>query len=182
MAVPIARRVRRLLARETSLSEDAFVHLYECHLDRVFNYVCYRLGSEEAEDVTADIFARAWSRRQDYDPGRGTPTTWLWAIARNAVTDRLRRRRPVQVELSVDLAAADDPAAEVDRQEEWRRVQMALARLPSVDQEIIALRFGAGHTNRAIAGLMGMSEANVAQRLRRALRRMRTYLQGVDVL
>jgi RNA polymerase sigma factor (sigma-70 family) len=50
-----------------------------------------------------------------------------------------------------------------------------------VDQDIIALRFGAGHTNRSIAALLGLSEANVSQRLRRALRKMRTDLQGVDL-
>jgi RNA polymerase sigma factor (sigma-70 family) len=182
MATPIAQRVRQLLARESGLSEDAFIGLYERQLDRVFNYVRYRLGPGEAEDVTADIFLRAWDRRQSYDPRKGAPSTWLWAIARNMVTDSLRRRRPIQIELPADLAAADDPSGEVEGQDEWRRVQLALVSLPSIDQEIIALRFGAGHTNRAIASLLELSEANVAQRLRRALRKMRTRLQEVDML
>lgn len=182
MATLIAQRVRQLLARESGLSEDAFIGLYERQLDRVFNFVRYRLGPGEAEDVTADIFLRAWDRRQSYDPRKGAPSTWLWAIARNMVTDWLRRRRPIQVELTADLAAADDPSGEVEGQDEWRRVQLALASLPSIDQEIIALRFGAGHTNRAVAHLLELSEANVAQRLRRALRKMRTYLQEVDML
>jgi RNA polymerase sigma factor (sigma-70 family) len=180
MAALIAQRFRQLLARESGLSEDAFTHLYQQQLDRVFNYARYRLGSEAAEDVTADIFVRAWSRRQGYDSRKGTPSTWLWAIARNMVTDRLRKRRLVQVELPPDLASANDPLAEVSREEEWQQVRVALARLPSVDQEIIALRFGAGHTNRTIATLVGLSENNVSQRLRRALRKMRAYLQGVD--
>lgn len=176
----IGQRVRQILAGKPGLSEDAFIRLYQSQLRRVFNYVRYRLGPEDAEDVTADIFARVWARRQDYDPQKGTPTTWLWAIARNAVTDRLRRRGPVLVELSTDLAEASDPLAHIDLEEEWQQVQAAMARLPVVDQEIIALRFGAGHTNRNIAVLVGMSEANVAQRLRRALRKMGTYMQGAD--
>jgi RNA polymerase sigma-70 factor (ECF subfamily) len=177
---PIGQRVRQILAGKPGLSEDAFIRLYQGQLRRVFNYVRYRMGPEDAEDVTADIFARVWARRHSYDPRKGAPTTWLWAIARNAVTDRLRRRRPVLVELSADLAEASDPLAHIDREEEWQQVQAAMARLPVVDQEIIALRFGAGHTNRKIAVLVEMSEANVAQRLRRALRKMGTYLQGVD--
>lgn len=182
MATLIAQRIRQFLAREPGLSEGAFTYLYERHLDRILNYVRYRLGPEEAEDATADVFVRAWGRRRGYDSEKGTPTTWLWAIARNVVTDRLRRRRLRQVELSLDLAVSTDPLADIERQEEWRRVQVALGYLPTVDQEIIALRFGAGHTNRAIAGLMEMSEANVAQRLRRALRKLRTHLQGDDML
>ncbi len=61
-------------------------------------------------------------------------------------------------------------------------MQVALAHLPLLDQEIIAFRFGAGHTNRRIAKMMEMSETNVAQRLRRALRKMRVHLQGVNML
>jgi RNA polymerase sigma-70 factor (ECF subfamily) len=176
------QRVRRILATEAGLSEDDFIHLYQDHLDRIFNYVRYRLGPEEAEDVTADIFVRAWARRREYDPCKGTPGTWLWAIGRNMVIDRLRWRRPLQVELSADLASRHNPQVEAEEQEEWRQVRNALVQLPLVDQEIIALRFGASHTNRTIATLMGLSEANVAQRLRRALRKMRILLQGDDTI
>jgi RNA polymerase sigma-70 factor (ECF subfamily) len=180
MTTPLARRARQLFVREPGLSKDAFAALYKSQLGRVFNYVRYRLGSDKAEDVTADIFVRAWSRRDTYDSGKGSPSTWLWAIARNLVTDRLRRRQLAQVELSTDLPSSDEPFAELSNQEEWEQVQVALSRLRQVDQEIIALRFGAGHTNRAIAALVGLSEANVSQRLRRALRKMRTELEGID--
>jgi RNA polymerase sigma-70 factor (ECF subfamily) len=180
MSTLLARRVRQLLAGKWGLSEDAFTALYQSQLDRVFNYVRYRLGSEEAEDVTADIFVRAWSRRESYDSRKGTPSTWLWAIARNLVTDRLRRRRLIQVELSANLSSNDEPFSEISQQEEWEQVWAAISRLPPVDQEIIALRFGAGHTNRSIATMVGLSEANVSQRLRRALHKVRNEMQGVD--
>lgn len=160
------------------LSEEAFVHLYQHELGRILNYVRLRLGQNEAEDVTADIFARAWSRRHDYDPQRGQPEAWLWAIARNATRDYLRQRRPAPVALSPNAAVCPDPMAEIARQEEWAQMERALSTLAAQDREIIALRFGARLTNRAIATLLGMEEANVAQRLRRALRKMRTAMEG----
>jgi len=181
MSTPLSRRVRQLFAGESGLTENAFITLYQSQLDRVFNYVRYRLGSEEAEDVTADIFVRAWSRRESYESHKGSPSTWLWAIARNLVTDRLRRRRWTQVELSANLSSNDEPFSEISQQEVWAQLWAAISRLPSVDQEIIALRFGAGHTNRSIATLVGLSEANVAQRLRRALHKVRKDLQGVEM-
>jgi len=181
MSTLLARRVRQLFAGESGLSENAFTTLYQSQLDRVFNYVRYRLGSEEAEDVTADIFVRAWSRRESYDAHKGSPSTWLWAIARNLVTDRLRRRRLTQVELSANLPSNDEPFSEISQQESWEQIWAAISRLPSVDQEIIALRFGAGYTNRSIATLVKLSEANVSQRLRRALHKVRDDLQGVEV-
>jgi RNA polymerase sigma-70 factor (ECF subfamily) len=183
MANPITQRaeqVRRALAGEAGLSKDDFTCLYQGQLRRVFNYVRYRLDAREAEDVTADIFSRAWARRRSYDPAKGAPSTWLWAIARNAVTDRLRRRRPVVIPLSPEAGDSSNPLSELTREEELRQVRAALLHLPPLDQEIIALRFGAGHTNRTIAALTDLSEANVAQRLRRALRKMRRNLQGED--
>ncbi len=180
MSTPLARRVRQFFADESGLSEDAFTVLYQSQLDRVLNYVRYRLGPGEAEDVTADIFARAWSRRKSYDSRKGKPSTWLWAIARNLVTDRLRRRRLTHIELSANLPSDDEPFSEISQREEWEQVWASISRLPLVDQEIIALRFGAGHTNRSIATLVGLSEANVSQRLRRALHKVRNDLQGVD--
>lgn len=172
------RWARRLLARETGLREEAFVHLYTRQLEPVFNYVRYRLGPWQAEDVTAEIFARAWERRGQYDPARGSAEAWLWGIARHAVTDRLRRPSPVQSRLPPDLADRADPAEAVEEREMREQLQRAMARLPAIDQEIIALRFGAGFPHRAIAGTLGLSEANVAQRLRRALRKLRNHLEG----
>ena len=183
MANPItqrAERVQRTLASEAGLSKDDFTYLYQGQLRRVFNYVRYRLDGREAEDVTADIFSRAWACRRSYDPAKGAPSTWLWAIARNAVTDRLRRRHPVSVQLVSEPGDSSNPLGELTREEELRQVRTVLLQLPPLDQELIALRFGAGHTNRTIAALTGLSEANVAQRLRRALRKMRIHLQGDD--
>lgn len=178
MATRVARLVHRFLPREAGLDEAAFVRLYTHHLEPVFNYVRYRLGPAETEDVTADIFARAWSRRRDYDPRKGSPEAWLWGIARNTVMDRLHSRRPVHVPLSPELKTGSDPAAVVEERQMWQQLQAALTRLPAVDQEIIALRFGAGYTNRAIAEMLELSEANVAQRLQRALRKLRMHIEG----
>ncbi len=185
MADPITQRVeqfQRMLAKEAGLSKDDFTHLYQGQLRSVFNYVRYRLDAREAEDVTADIFSRAWASRRSYDSAKGAPSTWLWAIARNVVTDWLRRRRPVYVQLSPEVGDSSNPLGELilTKEEELRQVRVALLQLPPLDQEIIALRFGAGHTNRTIAALTDLSEANVAQRLRRALRKMRIHLQGDD--
>ncbi len=162
---------------QAGLSEELFIHLYQGQLERLYNFCRYRLGPAEAEDAAAAIIARAWSRRQLYDSARGSAESWLWAIARNVVTDQLRRRKPSAV-LPEDLAAPGDLAVEIDQREEWRQLRAVLVQLAPLDQDIIALRFGAGYSNRAIAGLLHLREANVAQRLRRALRKMRVQLEG----
>lgn len=168
--------LRIFLRRDRGLDAEAFSLLYQEQVNSIYNYVRYRLGHEEAEDITADIFGKAWAKRSSHDPRKGSSKTWLWSIVRHAVIDEYRRRRHTSVELSIDLAAANRVPEETERREEWQRIHNALVQLQPVDQDIIALRFGAGETNRAIAALLSLTEANVAQRLRRALRKMRGEL------
>ena len=172
-------KLRSILNGERGLDAEAFSLLYQKQADPVYNYVRYRVGDDEADDVTAEIFTRAWSKRGSYDPEKGTPKTWLWAIGRNVVIDHFRSRRPSPVQLSDELAATTRVPAEVERREAWRRVRNALSGLRPIEQDIISLRFGAGETNRAIAAMLGFSEANVAQTLRRALRKLRKELDNL---
>jgi RNA polymerase sigma factor (sigma-70 family) len=179
-----AVRSRKTLSNSSEIDGDEFARLYQSQLNRVFNYVRYRLGEADAEDIVAEVFTRVWSRRQEFDARRGTPEIWLWAIARNAVTDQLRKQdqlRKKNVPISeIDEASlqASDPLDFVSETEELDRIRSAMNRLASLDREIIALRFGGGQSHRAIGELLGLQEANVAQRLRRALRKLRLLVEG----
>ena len=160
------------------MGDEAFECLYREQWSRVANYVRFRLGPDEADDVASEVFARAWAHRPDYDPRRGAPSTWLWGIARNVTSDRVRRAEPQTLALSQSAPAAIDVADEVGALDELRRAVVAIGRLKEIDQEIIALRFGAGLTNREIASQLGRSEGNVGLRLHRAFRKVRLDLQG----
>jgi RNA polymerase sigma-70 factor (ECF subfamily) len=163
----------------TGLSEAAFTQLYNNNLTGVLNYICYRLGPDEAEDLTAHIFAQVWARRGAFDERKGSLNTWLWAIVRNAITDQIRQkyRHPPPTELLPGSIKSNNLLDDISRREEWQTLRTALKTLNPLDQDIIALRFGAGHTNRDIAALLTMGEANVAQRLRRALHKLRLTLE-----
>jgi len=91
-----------------------------------------------AENVTAQAFERAHRRRQRYDPRRGTPRAWLFAIARNAALDELRRRSRTTA-LTVDLP--DDAPGLADHADDAVRraaVRAALEGLEPRDRELIA--------------------------------------------
>jgi RNA polymerase sigma-70 factor (ECF subfamily) len=159
----------------------AFEGLYEAQCVAVLNYARFRLGPDDGADAAADAFARAWARRGSFDPDRGAPEAWLWAIVRTSIAEsgRSRQRWNGRLEAARDLAHSDVGASGPD-QDLLRDVVAIAARLKSVDAEILALRFGAAHTNRDIAAMLGLSEANVAQRLRRALDRIRGQLEEQD--
>ncbi|MFO7698966.1 MAG: sigma-70 family RNA polymerase sigma factor [Anaerolineae bacterium] len=155
----------------------AFARLYQEHLDGVFNYCVYRVGDPvAAEDLTADIFERAWRARRRYSPGQGKFSTWLYTIARRRVIDWQRRQaRRRTVVLDEQLASSlPGPEALSAEAEDRRRLRQLVQDLPEVDQELIAMKFGAGMTNRDIAALLGKSESAVGSAVFRLVRKLRT--------
>jgi DNA-binding CsgD family transcriptional regulator len=106
--------------------------------------------------------------------GAGTQRAWLFAIARNAALDELRRRR----RSAALLADPEDPqaAAPADLGEDADRratVRAALAGLEPRDRELVALKFWGGLSNTEIAAVLGVSESNAGTRVHRAVTKLR---------
>jgi RNA polymerase sigma-70 factor (ECF subfamily) len=162
-------------ARETDW--DA---VYREQLPRVFNYLRFRVGDDSvAEDLTSATFERAWVARLRYRRDLASFGTWLHAIARNLAIDHLRARRPhVPLEAAAELAGADDPAERAGRNEEFEKLGRLLERLPDRERDIVALKFGAGWTNRAIGRALNLSETNVGTILHRTIQGLRAGWEG----
>src|SRR5688500_15503483 len=128
-------------ARSAELPFDA---LYRSCAADLYAYVAALLRDRAAsEDVTAQAFERAFRRRRTFDARRGTQRAWLFAIARNAALDELRRRRRTAVLTAepADLEAAGDGADDAEAAARRTTVRAALAGLEARDRELIALRF-----------------------------------------
>jgi RNA polymerase sigma-70 factor (ECF subfamily) len=153
----------------------AFDDLYRSCRDDVYAYVAGLLRDRHgAEDVTALAFERAYRRRRRFDPRRGSGRAWLFAIARNAALDELRRR---QRTTSLAAEPEDVEAAEPDEDAELalRRTALraAMRGLDHRDRELIALRFFAGLGHAEIATVLGISASNAGTRLHRAVDKLR---------
>jgi RNA polymerase sigma-70 factor, ECF subfamily len=160
-------------ARSLELPFDA---LYRACAEDVYAYVAALLRDRAAsEDVTAQAFERAFRRRRTFDARRGTQRAWLFAIARNAALDELRRRRRTAVLTAepADLEAADDGADDAEAAARRATVRAALAGLEARDRELIALRFHAGLSTAEIAAVLRISPSNATTRVHRALTRLR---------
>jgi len=156
----------------TTTSFDA---LYRDSARDLYAYVRTLLGDDaSAEDVTALAFERAYRRRSSFDDRRGSQRGWLFAIARNAALDELRRRgraAPLIGELPDELAPA--PEEEADLAVRRTTVRVALAALPARDRELVALKFHGGLSNAELAAVLGTSETNAGTRVHRAVAKLR---------
>jgi len=167
----LPRRLTRWVAAEPDWDQ-----VYAEQLPRVLNFFRYRLGhTADVEDLTARTFEKAWRARHRYRRDVAGFATWLLTIARNVAIDHFRARR---LDEPLDSAAAmpslDDTAEQqAVQQSDAQRLAALLATLPPRERELIAMKYGADMTNRAIARATGLSESNVGTILHRAVESLR---------
>ena len=155
--------------------------IYRLELPRVYNFLRYRVQDDAlAEDLTGATFLRAWRSREQYRADLSAFSTWLFSIARNLAADYFRRRRD---EISLEVVAMQPDSLVVEeiaeRSADLRQLAALLRDLNQREQELIALKYGAGLTNRAIADITGLSESNVGTILHRIVVRLREQM-GVE--
>jgi RNA polymerase sigma-70 factor (ECF subfamily) len=180
-----AERLARVRAREPEILEEFF----EAHFDRIHGLV-YRLLGERAlaEDVTQDVFFKAYRALDRLDPERD-PGPWLTAIAYNACRDVWRSgshrmgRRSTSIEADeptrARLAApGDDPEQALLRDERERLVREAIARLPEPLRAAVLLYDYQDLGHQEAAALLGIDHAAARKRYSRALQALGKLLRG----
>jgi len=155
--------------------------VYAEQLPRVYNFFRYRCGpGADVEDLTARTFEKAWRARHRYRRDVAAFSTWLLSIARNVAIDDFRTRKfyaPLEAAAAVP-AHGRSPEAHVVLDSDASRLSSLLEQLPERERELLALKYGAEMTNRAIAAATGLSESNVGTILHRAIQTLRQQWPG----
>ena len=163
------------LVRWVSAAEPDWDAVYAEQLPRVYNFFRYRLGDgADAEDLTSRTFERAWRARHQYRRDVAGFSTWLLTIARNLAIDHLRARKPlVPIEAAEHVTSGVTPEDEAAHRSDVERLSALMTGMGERERELIALKYGAGLTNRAIARATGLSESNVGTILHRTVHALR---------
>lgn len=150
--------------------------VYADQLPRIYNYFRFRVGrSHDVEELTARTFEKAWRARARYRRDLAGFSTWMFAIARNVLTDHLRadsiRTRATTFSETTDQVTPEGKAMQGS---DMARLALLTADLPDRHKELIALKYGAALNNRMIARITGLSESNVGTTLQRIVARLRS--------
>ena len=176
------RSLKRWLWKENEVSihnADTFTRLYEETYLIVFRYIYGLSGGplQEAEDLTAETYARAWKTRQSFNGDESAALSWLLRIARNLAIDLSRRRkiRDVDENIPVDFLVDPNLAPEMDviSREQIAILWCMLGTLVEDVREMLVLRYILGWQVKQVASHLDMSENNVSVRIRRALQNLR---------
>ncbi|MDE3103109.1 MAG: sigma-70 family RNA polymerase sigma factor [Chloroflexota bacterium] len=171
--------VPHVIDRARSGDRAAFSELYDTYVDSVYRYLLYRVREpSDAEDLTSEVFTRAFANIRRYRWQGKSFLAWLYTIARNAVTDRRRRERPT-VDLDTAFGIAEDGPTAHDRAVHGERVvalRGAVKHLTAEQQQVLALRFERNLSSRQVARMLGKNEGAIRALQFRALGRLRKIL------
>jgi RNA polymerase sigma-70 factor, ECF subfamily len=166
--------------------QEALAEAYRRHAGAVFALARRLLvDAALAEEIVQEVFLRIWNQPDKFDPERGTLRSYLLAQCHGRSVDLLRSEtsRRVREERDARRTAEKgyDLAHEVVDLAVAERVKEALATLPDVEREAIALAYFGGHTYREVADLLAQPEGTVKSRIRSGLKRLRTELVGTGI-
>jgi RNA polymerase sigma-70 factor (ECF subfamily) len=178
-----------LTARMVQGDQSALGELYDRTRSQVYGLVLRILDrAEDAEEVTLDVYMKAWRMASGYSPARGSVLTWLMMMARSGAIDRIRSRNSQVRLFEIDRREPEgqsrpDPVAGTPDPEEmaaigqWRRrVQLALSELPEEQRECLLQAFYSGLSHGELAEQLGLPLGTVKTRIRLGLIRLRKVL------
>lgn len=162
------------IARAAGGDRKAQAALVHRHMPAIYALAWRMLGSQaEAEDVTQEVFIRAWRVLPGWEP-RARLSTWLHRVTLNLCRDRLRRIRETAMPEPPERAdPALRPEESLDQAERVRAIEQAMNRLPERQRAALHLCALDGHTNIEAAAIMEISVEALESLLARARRTLR---------
>ncbi len=177
--VPIRTVSAELDSQDVTLAaggnEDAFQRLYQANVGRIYSLAFRMAGEESAEDLTQEVFIRAWEKLRTFR-GDARFSTWLHRLAVNLILSRretIQRRRQRFVQgterLNGKPGRQATPAAGLD-------LERALSHLPDGAKQVFVLFDVEGYSHEEIGGLLGISQGTSKSQLHRARMMLRKHL------
>jgi RNA polymerase sigma-70 factor (ECF subfamily) len=168
----------QLIARTAGGDRNAFEELHARYRRAILGLALRRIGDRgRAEDATQDAFIAVWRSARTYDPDRGSGTAWLYAVARNAITDRLRRTPEPAATLTEGPSGEPGPPDEAEASWTSWRVHRALEVLPDHERPVIELAYWGGLSQSEVADTLEIPLGTVKTRTRSALARLADALE-----
>lgn len=171
-----------LLAAMTEGQVNALGFLYDRYAKLVYNLAYKILGnSEEAEDITQDVFLTLW-RRNSYNPNRGSLSSFLSTMTRSRAIDRLRSRgarlRVLQrLQGIVRAETLPTPLEQASVGERSQLIREALAQLTETERQVLQIAYYEGLSQSEIAKRLKIPLGTVKTRSRQGLLKLRQTLQ-----
>ena len=172
--------VNRLVEKAIGGDADAFGNIYDVFIDRVYQYVYYRVrNKDDAEDITQQVFVRAWKAIKRYKITSKPFIAWLLRISQNLINDFYRTRKvTMYIDYEFEIPGTEiGPEKQAELRYDQKELRRIIYRLPEEQQQVIMMKFIEGFSYPEIAASLRKSEGAVRVIQHRALKKMQTMLE-----
>jgi RNA polymerase sigma-70 factor, ECF subfamily len=172
---------QQLVLQAQAGNSEAFGQLYDAYMERIYRFVYFRVEDQQtAEDITSQVFLKAWNNLDRFQFSRTPYLAWLYTIAHNAVIDHYRTRKVTTALDDVQLSQPDHSEAvenDIDLTVEMQSVKSALQTLTDDQQKVLTLKFIEGMSNNEIARHLGKREGAIRALQMRGLQALAKQLE-----
>jgi RNA polymerase sigma-70 factor (ECF subfamily) len=183
--MPLANE-RQLVLQAQDGNSEAFGQLYDAYMERIYRFVYFRVEDQQtAEDITSQVFLKAWSNLDRFSFNRTPYLAWLYTIAHNAVIDHYRTRKVTAALDDVQLSQQDHAEVVengIDLTAEMKLIKEALRGLTDDQQKVLTLKFMEGLSNHEIARHLGKREGAIRALQMRGLQALAKQLEEKMVI
>lgn len=168
-----------LAAVGSKQDRTAFTALFQHYAPRITTY--FRgLGMfpAAADDLTQETMLRLWSKAHLFDPTKGTPSGWVFTIARHLRITKLRERRLDSIDEILPLLEDPTPGPEgiLSISDFEARIRSVLEDLPAAQADLLKAWFLEEKSQREIARSRNLPLGTVKSQMRRTMIRLRNAL------
>ncbi len=164
-------------------------YLIQRHTPSVYNLARRLVGRDDADDMTQNVFIKAWKNLEKFDESKSSFKTWLLTITRNTITDFLRKKKSIVFsnkedgEDSFGETLADDsplPSETLERLMDAQYLNTLLAQLPVEYQAVLTLYYQEEMTFKEIGLILGKPVNTVKSQHLRAVKKLKSMAKHIE--
>jgi len=151
-----------------------FLKNYEKYKDKIYSYFYFRVNSNEtiAEDLTQEVFLKAFEKFDTYDPERPFQS-WIYKIAHNHLINYYRLQGRECCIDDHEQKTGQDTITHINAKLEWEQVLENIRTLLPKYSEVLLLRFVDELSNQEIAEILGEDEGTIRTRISRGIKKIK---------
>ncbi|WP_241970337.1 sigma-70 family RNA polymerase sigma factor [Idiomarina seosinensis] len=185
-----ADKAAELLAKVAeSRSRAAFSELFSHFAPKLQAYGTRQFGNEQtAMDLVQETMTNVWHKAHLFKPDRGSPSTWIFTIARNIRFDLLRKNKKRKDDISADelwpiLAEKNDSLDDgyaLDNDVLMQEIAHYYGQLPNAQRVVVEKIYIEGKSQQEVSDSLGIPLGTVKSRTRLALKKLKELIVEHD--
>ena len=179
---------QHLVAVATERCKRSYAKIFGYFAPRLRSYALKQMGNEAlAMELVQDTISNVWQKEHLFNAEKGSPSTWIFTIARNIRFDMLRKLQNRKEDIcSDDLwpvlceTTADVNEVSLDQQITLEQVGQLFNSLPDKQRSVIEAIYIDGKSQQEVADQLSIPLGTVKSRTRLALQRLKAMLEDND--